>query len=136
MESGVIMNIGYLFAGLGSALTFGLHVWGGGPEFLEPYLTELVDPRLRAMSVVLWHAVSLTLMVQAVAMVWLSWHPSRPLGLFIAAGHIGWAVLFLVVGQTMLSTVWDFGQWTIFLALAGLTLWGASRSTPQERLAG
>jgi hypothetical protein len=133
------MNIGYLLSGLGSALTFALHVWGGGPEFLEPFLANLTDPRLRAMSVVLWHAVSLGLALQAITMFWLAKNPSRPLGLFIAAGHLGWAVLFLIVGQTMLGTVWDFGQWVIFLALAGLALLGAarpSRITSPARLAG
>ncbi|GHC65775.1 hypothetical protein [Neogemmobacter tilapiae] len=119
------MNIGYLLSSLGSALTFALHVWGGGPEFLEPFLTTLSDPRLRAMSVILWHAVSLGLGLQAMAMLWLARNPSRPLGLFIAAGHLGWAALFLIVGQTMLGTVWDLMQWTIFLVLTGLSLWGA-----------
>ena len=122
------MNIGYLLSGVGAGLTFGLHVWGGGPEFLEPFLATLTDPRLRAMSVVLWHAVSMTLALQAVTMLWLARHPSRPLGLFVAAGHLGWAVLFLIVGQVMLGTIWDLGQWTIFAVLAGLTLWGAARS--------
>lgn len=133
------MNIGYLLSGLGAALTFGLHVWGGGPEFLEPFLANLTDPRLRAMSMVLWHAVSLGLALQAVAMLWLARNPSRPLGLFIAAGHLGWAGLFLIVGQTMLGTIWDFGQWTIFLVLAGLAFWGATRPSPitsPARLAG
>ena len=124
------MNLGYLLSGIGAALTFGLHVWGGGPEFLHPYLTMLEDPRLRAMSVVLWHAVSLALALQALAMIWLARNPSRPLGLFIAASHLGWAVLFLIVGQTMLGTVWDFVQWVIFVVLAGLALWGAARPSP------
>ena len=128
------MNIGYLLSGLGSAVTFGLHIWGGGPEFLDAYLTTLSDPRLRAMSVVLWHAVSLALALQAIALFWLARTPSRPLGMYIAAGQVGWAILFLIVGQTMLGTVWDFVQWIVFLFLAGLSLWGVVKAPRQPRL--
>ena len=43
---------------------------------------------------------------------------------FLTAIQTGFAALFLFYGQTMLGTVWVLAQWTIFLALAALIIWG------------
>jgi hypothetical protein len=124
------MNIPFLLAALATAATFGLHVVGGGPEFLDRYLASPIDLPLRSMAVILWHAASMSFALQAAALLWMAWHPVRPLGLFLAAGNLGWAALFLIVGATMLGSVWIFGQWMIFLVLAGLSLWGTARPAP------
>jgi hypothetical protein len=118
-----------LAAGL-MAATFVLHVFGGGPEIHQPIQASSLALPLRAISAVLWHGISVLLAIQAVALVWLARHPNRDMAVLLAAVQIGFAGLFLYYGQTMLGTVWQLGQWTIFLALAALILWGARLHAP------
>ncbi len=106
------------------AATTALHVIGGGAEFHEPIQTSSLDLPLRAISAVLWHFVTVMLVLQTAALLWLSRHPERGLAALLLAIQIGFAGLFICYGQTMLGTVWHLGQWTIFLALAFLIAWG------------
>lgn len=106
------------------AATAGLHVVGGGAEFHAPIQASSLDLPLRAISAVLWHFVTLMLALQAAALLWLARHPDRAMAVLLAAIQIGFAGLFLFYGQTMLGTVWVLGQWTIFLVLAMLIIWG------------
>jgi hypothetical protein len=122
------MRLPTLAAAALMAATFGLHLFGGGPEFHQPIQASTLDLPLRAVSAVLWHAVSITLALQAAALLWLAKHPNRPMAILLTAIQIGYAGLFLFYGQTMLGTIWQLGQWTIFLALAALILWGAAGS--------
>lgn len=111
--------------------TTGLHVIGGGPEFHAPIQASGLDLPLRAISAVLWHFVSLMLALQAVALLWLARHPDGAMAALLTAIQIGFAVLFMFYGQTMLGTVWILGQWTIFLTLAVLIIcgqWGRVRT--------
>ncbi len=115
--------------------TVALHVIGGGAEFHVPIQASSLDLPLRAISAVVWHAVTILLAVQAVALLWLARHPNGAMALLLVAIQIGFAGLFLFYGQTMLGTVWILGQWTIFLALAALIVWGQWRvlSVPAPR---
>lgn len=110
------------------AATVGLHVIGGGAEFHAPIQASSLDLPLRAISAVLWHAVTILLAVQAVALFWLARQPNGAMALLLVAIQIGFAGLFLFYGQTMLGTVWILGQWTIFVALAALIIWGQWRA--------
>jgi hypothetical protein len=111
------------------AATFALHVFGGGPEFHDRIQALDIDVPLRAISAILWHGISFLLALQTFALLWLSRHPDRAVSILLTAIQIGFAGLFLFYGQTMLGTVWVLGQWTIFLALAGLIFWGAPSRT-------
>jgi hypothetical protein len=119
------MSIPTLIAAALTAATFFLHVFGGGPEFHAPIQASALDLPLRAISAVLWHAISLLLATEAVALLWLARYPNRPMAALLGAIQISFAGLFLFYGQTMLGSVWILGQWTIFLVLAGLIFWGA-----------
>jgi hypothetical protein len=119
------MRIPTLLAAALMAATFALHVFGGGPEFHLPIQASGMELPLRAISAILWHAVSVLLAVQAVALLWLARHPHHGMAALMVAIQIGFAGLFLYYGQTMMGTVWILGQWTIFLALAVLIAWGA-----------
>ena len=118
------MNKPILIAALVSAATFGLHVVGGGAEFHQPIQASSMALPLRAISAILWHAVSMLLVLQAAALMWLAHHPNPALSLFIAVVQIGFAALFLFYGVTMIGSVWVLGQWVIFVAIAALVLWG------------
>lgn len=117
------MRYSTLAAALVMAATTGLHVIGGGAEFHTPIQASSMDVPLRAISAVLWHMVTVLLALQTVALLWLAQHPNTPMATLLAAVQIGFAGLFLFYGQTMLGTVWQLGQWTIFLALAALIVW-------------
>jgi hypothetical protein len=52
-------------------------------------------------------------------------HPNGAMATLLVAIQIGFAGLFVFYSQTMLGTVWQLGQWTIFLALAALIARGA-----------
>lgn len=106
------------------AATAWLHVVDGNTEFHTPIQASSLDLPLRAISAVLWHFVTLMLALQAAALLWLARHPDRAMAVLLAAIQIGFAGLFLFYGQTMLGTVWVLGQWTIFLVLAMLIIWG------------
>ena len=114
-----------LAAAILTAATFALHVWGGGPEFNQPLQASALPAELRAVSGVLWHAVSLELAVFAAALVWLARNPHLPMSVMLAAIQLGFAGLFLWYGHALLDSIWVLPQWTIFLTLTALILWGS-----------
>jgi hypothetical protein len=126
----VPMRVPTLVAAALMAATFCLHVFGGGPEIHVPIQASSLPLPLRAISAVLWHAVTVLLSIQVFALVWLARYPDYAMALLLASIQLGFAMLFLFYGQTMLGTVWLMGQWTIFLALAALILWGARLRKP------
>lgn len=118
------MNIPLTLAGTIMTLTAGIHVFAGGPEYHAVYQTVLPTAHLAAMSAVLWHAITINLIVFAGAYFWLSRHPSRPLLIALAAMQAGWTLLFLFYGATMLGSLWPMPQWVIFTATVLLTIYG------------
>jgi hypothetical protein len=119
------MNIPLTIAGAIMTLTAGIHVFAGGPEYHDAFQTVLPTPHLAAMSAVLWHAITVNLIVFAGAYFWLARHPSRPLMIALAAMQIGWTMLFVFYGTTMLGSLWPMPQWIIFGVTVLLTLYGA-----------
>jgi hypothetical protein len=118
------MNIPVAIAAGLMTLTIGAHVFGGGPEYHVVYQQVLPTQHLASMAAVLWHAVTVSLIVFLGALFWLVGHPSRPLAFAISAVQLGWAALFLFYGITMLGSVWPMPQWVIFIAIPLLTLYG------------
>ncbi|TAG20387.1 MAG: hypothetical protein EAZ40_09820 [Rhodobacterales bacterium] len=118
------MNIPFLAAAALSAATFGLHVVGGGAEFHAPIQAVDMPLPLRTMSAILWHYVSAMLLLQAAAFGWVARTPNMPLLWFLIAVQLCFAGLFLVYGLMMLGSIWVLLQWVIFIAIAGLALWG------------
>lgn len=106
-------------------LTFGIHVFAGGPEYHVAYQDTLPTAHLAAMAAVLWHAVSVNLLVIAAALLWLARYPNRALAFTLCVMQLGWAVLFLFYGITTLGSPWPMPQWVIFLATPLLTIYGS-----------
>ncbi len=121
------MNKPMMAAAVLSAATVLLHVIGGGTDVHAPIQASNMDLALRAISAVIWHFVSLMLALQAVGFYAVARGPNRELAWFLIAIQLGTAVLFLFYGATMLGTVWIMGQWTIFLAIGALGLWGMKK---------
>jgi hypothetical protein len=124
------MRVPTLIAAVLMTATFFLHVFGGGPQIHQPIQASSLALPLRAVSAILWHGISVLLAIEAVALFWLARHPDRAMAALLAAIQLAFAALFLFYGLTMLGTVWVLGQWTIFLTLAALILWGARLRPP------
>ncbi len=118
------MNIAFAISGLLMAATTGLHVFGGGPEIHEPIQASALEPALRAISAVLWHAVTVILIVFTVGNAYLAKFPNPPLAIALIATQVGFAGLFIYYGMALLGTVWVLPQWTIFSTISCVMLWG------------
>ena len=95
-----------------------VHLFMGGPEYADAFQQTLPDDHLRSMAMVLWHAVTVILIIQTFAYIRLAVSPNLDLTHFISAMQVGWAVLFVVVGWLWLGTLWTMPQWVAFLLTA------------------
>ncbi len=118
-----------------SALMAGIvavHVFLGGPQYAEPFLDDLSTPDLRAMSQVLWHAVTLSLILVALAYLWLGFHRNPALFVFTSALQFGWAGLFLFYGATHLGELATQPQWVLFLGFPASASWAERRRVSSQ----
>jgi len=99
------MNRWNLAAAALMALTFGVHVFAGGPEIHVVIQASELSENLRAISTVLWHAVSVILAVFALAYLWLARNNNKALSIVLGATQLGFATLFLWYGTTLLGTI-------------------------------
>lgn len=118
------MNKPILAAAIIAVLTVFLHVIGGGADVHAPMQAGGLSPLLAAFAAVLWHAVTVVLIVISAALVWLVRHPNPPLALALCGLMFGWSALFIGYGAARLGDLWQMPQWVIFITLPVLILWG------------
>ncbi|MCK0094835.1 hypothetical protein MWU60_04590 [Yoonia sp. F2084L] len=121
------MNRPLIIAACLMVLTTAIHVFAGGPEYHVIYQDVLPTAHLASMAAVLWHAVTINLLLLAAALFWLARHPNPALSVAVCAMQLGWAGLFLFYGIGMLGSPWAMPQWVIFLAIPLLTFYGTTR---------
>ncbi|MFY0594823.1 MAG: hypothetical protein JXQ85_00195 [Cognatishimia sp.] len=121
------MNRLNLAAAVLMALTFGVHVFAGGPEVHVAIQASELSEYLRAISAVLWHAVSVILAVFALAYLWLARNDNKALSIVLGATQLGFATLFLWYGTTLLGTIWPMPQWIVFLLIPAISAAGTLR---------
>jgi hypothetical protein len=112
-------------------LTVLLHVFAGGPEVHDPLQVALSDPFLAAFAAVLWHLVTVALVVLAGGLWVLAQRHDPALEAILSGIQLGFAAVFIFYGLTRLGTVILMNQWTIFLIIPALTRFGQSRRTSQ-----
>ena len=112
-------------------LTVLLHVFAGGPEVHDPLQVALSDPFLAAFAAVLWHMVTVALVVLAGGLWVLAQRHDPALEAILSGIQLGFAAVFIFYGLTRLGTVILMNQWTIFLIIPALTRFGQSRRTSQ-----
>lgn len=110
-----------------SALTLGVHVFAGEPEVNQVVQASDLAPELRAILGVIWHAVTVVLLVSAIGFGTAARRPNRPLEATLVAIMLGWAGLFIYYGITALGTLAPMPQWIIFLAIPAIVLFGWRR---------
>lgn len=108
-----------------SLLTFGVHVFLGGPEIHEPLLASDAPDLARAVASVIWHAVSAFLFLNSLALLCAAKYPSvaRPIAALVAAQYLSFVALFIGYGLTRFGSIAIMPQWTVFLLMSALALW-------------
>lgn len=118
-------------------VTAAVHVFLGGPEIHHVVqATDALPIEIRAISAVLWHAVTVVLLVLATGCLWLIGHPNPPLANVMIAVQLGFAGLFVFYGMARLQTLWIMPQWIIFLlipAVMGLGMLRQGRAHASHR---
>jgi len=106
--------------------TFFLHVIGGGESIHEPFLQSELTPLFKTWASFLWHAVSLILAVNAIALAIVLFKPDalRPIVMMVLAQFLGFIGLFLFYGITQNENLFVMPQWTIFVALSAMCVMG------------
>lgn len=121
------MPIPQTLAALIFVAAFAVHTFVGGPEVFAPLQTAGLDPVLTAILSTVWHIVTATLGLIALAALWLIRHPNRPLALLLGALALAYAALFLGFGIARFGDVLTLPQWTIFAAAFAAQGWAAFR---------
>ena len=116
------------FASILMAMTFLAHVLLGGPELYEPLCDSDVPDELKSVFSVLWHFVSLQLLLMSIAIWWLAKHENGPLFHFVFITALGFAILFIVYGLIDLGGLWIMPQWIAFGSVVGLMVFSWFRA--------
>ncbi|MBW1601545.1 hypothetical protein JJV70_05365 [Streptomyces sp. JJ66] len=120
---------GWLFAaGSLAAATTLIHVIAGGRDVVRPLLGSSMEAEPRRTLHVVWHFVTVDLLLSAVALIVLALRaePNVPLALFIAAHYVAYTAAFLV---GTLTVGWSrpllrLPQWMLLLPVGTLTVIG------------
>ena len=92
-----------------------IHLFAGGAEYAAQYRTELSDPKLASMAMVLWHAVSVCLALLAGVYFWVAFRPNPVLVHVTSLMQLGWAALFLIYGLSWMGEIVTMPQWVLFV---------------------
>ena len=116
------MNLPFLGAGAMSGLLFLAHVFAGVPDILEPILATGLPQEVRAVTVVVWHGISVVLIVGAALLIGaglgVGW--ARHAVWMVGLQYAGFTLLFLAVGISRLGNLTDMPQWIGFLTVLAL----------------
>lgn len=109
-----------------SLATVFLHVLGGGPEIHVPLLAAAPNVTLGAFITVLWHFVTVILLINSGALGLAAVRPDwrTPLAVLVSGQCFAAAILFLFYGWTRLDSVMMMPQWLLFVGIGGLAIAG------------
>jgi hypothetical protein len=118
-----------------SVFTFCVHVFVGGPEIHEPLLASNASDLVRAVGSVIWHAISAMLFLNSCALAYAARNNQTaiPVVLLVVAQYLAFVLLFTGYGFARFGTVLVMPQWTGFLTISLLAIWGIKfgRAEPQ-----
>ncbi|MEL7151813.1 MAG: hypothetical protein AAGK71_13835 [Pseudomonadota bacterium] len=103
------------------------HAFVGGPEVNAPVQSSGLDPVVRAVSAVVWHALTALFLVLAAALAWAARH-SNPLLIWVTlALNLAFIAIFAAIGLVALGNLSEMPQWTLFVAISLCLLIGLRR---------
>lgn len=110
-------------------LTALVHLFLGGPDVHAPMLALTEGSELAIYVSVLWHGISAVLILTALAFALAARDVGRNwLAVALAGGlSLAMAAVFFGYGLVYVRSIWIAPQWVVFVAIAGLALWGAAR---------
>lgn len=129
------MNKWIASAGAFSTATIFLHIIGGGADVHVPILEGDLSVILKAYVSVLWHAVTVILVINSAALLVAAAQEStrRTIVWLVVGQYFGYAGLFIFYGLERLGTILLMPQWVFFLGISGLALMGLrSTSRPND----
>jgi hypothetical protein len=106
-----------------SLLTTVLHVFGGGPEFLQPAIESPLSFQWKAAFSTVWHEITALLFLNGVFLIaaGLSLRKNKLALWLVLLLNVAFALLFFGYGIAWLGAPWLLLQWVIFVAISGLT---------------
>ena len=97
-------------------LTSAVHLFLGTGDIMTPIMiTETLHPAIRATAMVVWHMVSLMLVLLTLAIAYLALKPNPPLFWFVIALQLGSAMVFLFFNISHFGSFFVMPQWTVFV---------------------
>lgn len=126
------MNIFFLAAAGLSVLTTFAHVFGGGPEFHQPMMASGLSQHIRAGFSVVWHATTIMLVVNSglLIMATMNRPGARDFARVVILQYLPFAGLFIYFGLTRLGNITALPQWSAFVLIAILALFGLKGRVP------
>ena len=110
-------------------LTAGAHAFMGGPEINAVVQQSALDPVVRSVSAVVWHALTVLFLIMGAAAFWAARRTNMALVVMLGAICFSFVAVFLVIGLTALGTIWLMPQWIFFVVAGALLLWGLRGKT-------
>ncbi|MEM9427341.1 MAG: hypothetical protein AAGA06_11640 [Pseudomonadota bacterium] len=111
------------------ALTALIHAFVGGPEINAPVQSSGLDPVVRAVSAVVWHALTALFLILAAGLAWAARHSNPALIWVTLALNLAFVAIFLTLGFIALGNAVEMPQWTLFVATSLCLLAGLRRKT-------
>ncbi|MTI15638.1 hypothetical protein E1162_00100 [Rhodobacteraceae bacterium RKSG542] len=113
------MNKWLFSAGVLSLLLDLVHVFLGGPEIHNPVLASNFDPVLKAVLSVVWHGITVVLLVNGALLITAAFKRTLALGVAwtVIAQYTGFSLLFIAYGALRLDSLMDMPQWISFLVI-------------------
>lgn len=105
-------------------LTTGVHVFLGGPEIHVPIQESDLNPAVRAVGAVVWHGVTVVLLVFGVGCAWLARNPNTPMAWLMIVTQLGFVGLFMGYGMVLLGNLTVMPQWIIFGLISAVIAMG------------
>ena len=126
METNSIgINKALAAAGIQTILYCGVHVFAGGPEIHVPILQSELDPLVKGVGSVVWHAITAFMLLNGLALMWLATKSGQEaMGWLVVAQFTAFAGLFIAYGLARFGDVFTMPQWIGFLVISAIAAWG------------
>lgn len=122
------INGAFLAAALAALVFLALHLIVGEQRYHLPALQSGMNAEQQALYTVLWHGVSLVILINTLALALAAWRPDwRGAALFALVQFAAWSLLDLFIGIARLGAPWPLIQWLIMLPILILGIWGLRR---------
>ncbi len=124
------MNKWLLSAGILSLLLVFVHVFLGGPEIHDPVLSSDLDPVVIAVLSVIWHGITIVMLVNGVLLLAAASQERLAAGVaWTTIGQYGgFTLLFIYYGLVQLGNLMDMPQWISFVIVTGCAAMGLRRA--------